>query len=237
MQCNVATHGQIRYLDGPILMTNLKVNIFWQLNAFDQIFFFGTYYIFEWPYQLNAVSYSWSQKKKKSTYKIVMENTTSFTNNLISYMKKCLMLIWTISVSLNIRGMILKFWSRHDISVTSNATCLKIVPNTKTFFAYTPQWRVLCDSKERQEIYPETAIPSMHWHIKQMVHIRDLTIHTRAVSAIRFHGCSMLISKPICPVNMANFLYDLGFLACMAMQLSAKIKFWTTWSFDQPSLP
>ena len=111
-----------------------------------------------------------------------------------------------------IRGMILKFWSWRDISETSNATCLKIVPNTNTFFVYTPLWQVLCNSKERPEIYPETAIPSMHWHIKQTVHIRDLKIQTRAVSAILFHGCSMFIRKPIFLVNIMNFLYDLGFL-------------------------
>ena len=88
----------------------------------------------------------------------------------------------------------------------------QIAPNTNTFFVYTPLWQVLCNTKERPEIYPKTAIPSMHWPIKQTVHIRDLTIQTRAVSAIRFHGCSMFICKPICPVNMANFLSDLGFL-------------------------
>ena len=108
--------------------------------------------------------------------------------------------------------MILKFWSWCDISVTSNATWLKIVPNANTFLVYTPLWQVLCNLKERPEIYPETAIPSMHWPIKQTVHIRYLTIQTRAGSALRFHGCSMFIRKPICPVNMANFLYDLGFL-------------------------
>ena len=108
--------------------------------------------------------------------------------------------------------MILKFWSWCDISVTSNATCLKIVPNTNTFFVYTLLWQVLCNLKEWPEIYPETAIPSMHWHIKQTVHIRDLTTQTRAVPAIRFHGCAMSIRKPIHPVNMANFLHDLGFL-------------------------
>ena len=113
---------------------------------------------------------------------------------------------------MNIRGMILKFWSWRDISVNSNATCLKIVQNTNIFFVYTQFWPVLCNLKEWREIYPETAIPSIHWHIKQTVHIRDLTIPTRAVSAIRFHGCRMSIRQPICPVNMANFLYDLGFL-------------------------
>ena len=108
--------------------------------------------------------------------------------------------------------MILKFWSWRDISVTSNSTYLKIVPNTNTFFVYTPHWQFLCYSKERPKIYPEIAIPSMHCHIKQTVHIRDLTIQTRAVSAIRFRGCSMFIRKQICPVNMANFLYNLSFL-------------------------
>ena len=109
-------------------------------------------------------------------------------------------------------------------SVTSNATCLKIVPNANTFFVYTTLWQVLLNSKERPEIYPETAILSMQWHIKQTVHIRDLTIQTRTVSAIRFHGCSMLIRKPICPVNMANFLYDLGFL-CPWMHGYAAVSF------------
>ena len=111
-----------------------------------------------------------------------------------------------------IRGMILKFWSWRDISVTSSATCLRIVPITNTFFVHTPPRQVLYNWKEWPEIYPETAIPPMHWHIKQTVHIGDLTIQTRAVSAISFLGCSMFISKPICPVNMLNFLYDLGFL-------------------------
>ena len=64
-----------------------------------------------------------------------------------------------------------------------------------------------------------TFVSSYAWHvtpIKQTVHIRDLTIQTRAVSAICFHCCSMFIRKTICPVHMANFLYDLGFLGrCM----------------------
>ena len=72
-------------------------------------------------------------------------------------------------------------------------------------------WQVLCNLKERPEIYAKTVIPSMHWPIKQTVHIRDLIIQTIAVSAIRFHGCSIFIHKPTCPVQMANFLYDLGF--------------------------
>ena len=75
-----------------------------------------------------------------------------------------------------IRGMILKFWSWCDISVTSNTICLKIVPYNNIFFVYTPLWQVLCNLKEWPEIYAETAIPSMHWPIKQTVHIRDLTI-------------------------------------------------------------
>ena len=34
---------------------------------------------------------------------------------------------------------------------------------------------------------------------------------TRVALAIRLYGCSMLIRKPTCPVDMAaNFLYDLG---------------------------
>ena len=52
----------------------------------------------------------------------------------------------------------------------------------------------------------------MHWPIKQTVHISNLTIQTRAVSAIRFHGCSMFIREPTSPVHMVNFLYDQGFL-------------------------
>ena len=108
----------------------------------------------------------------------------------------------------NVRGMILKFWSWRDISATSNATCLNIVPNNSIVFVYTPLWQVLCNLKERPEIYPETAIPSMHWLIKQTVHIRDLTILTRAVSATRFYGCSMFIRKSICPVHMAKFVGD-----------------------------
>ena len=108
--------------------------------------------------------------------------------------------------------MILKFWSWRDISVTSNATCLKIVPNTNASFVYTPLWQVLCNLKEWPKIHPKTAIPSKYWPIKQPVHMRDLTIETWTVSAINFHGCSLFISKPICPVDMANFLYDLGYL-------------------------
>ena len=75
-----------------------------------------------------------------------------------------------------IRGMILKFWSWRDISVTRNATCLKIVPNNNIFFVYTPLWQVLCNLKERPENYPKTAVPSMHWPIRLTVHKRDLTI-------------------------------------------------------------
>ena len=36
----------------------------------------------------------------------------------------------------NIRGMILKFWSWCDISATSDATYLKILPNNNIFFVY-----------------------------------------------------------------------------------------------------
>ena len=111
-----------------------------------------------------------------------------------------------------LRGMIQKFWVWRDISVTRDATCLKIAPNTNAFFVYISLWLILCHLKERPGIYPKTAISSMHWPVKQARHIRYLTIHTRAVSAIRFHGCWMFIRTPICPVNMANFLYDLGFL-------------------------
>ena len=44
--------------------------------------------------------------------------------------------------SVRIRGMILKFWSWRDIFVTSNATCMKIVPNNNIFSVYTPLWQV-----------------------------------------------------------------------------------------------
>ena len=111
-----------------------------------------------------------------------------------------------------LRGMILKFWSWCDISVTSNATCLKIVPHNNIFFVCTLLWHVLCNLKERLEIYPKTVMPSMHWPIKQTVHVRDVKILTSAVSAFRLYGCSMIIRKPICSEDMANFLYDLGFL-------------------------
>ena len=37
-------------------------------------------------------------------------------------------------------------------------------------------------------------------------------LETRAVSVIRFYGSSMFIHEPICPVQMVNVLYDLGFL-------------------------
>ena len=73
-----------------------------------------------------------------------------------------------------LRGMILKFWSWRDISVASNATCLIIVPNNNIFFVYTRLWQVKCNLKERPENYPRTTIPSMHWPIRQTVHIRDL---------------------------------------------------------------
>ena len=112
----------------------------------------------------------------------------------------------------NILGMIWKFWSWCDISVTCDATCLKIVPHNTIFFVYTLLWHVLCNLKERPEIYPKTVMPSMHWPINQTVHVRDATILTSAVSAFCFYGCVMIIRKPICSEKMANFLYDLGFL-------------------------
>ena len=31
------------------------------------------------------------------------------------------------------------------------------------FFVFTQLWKVLCILKEWPEIYPETAMPSMHW--------------------------------------------------------------------------
>ena len=112
----------------------------------------------------------------------------------------------------NLRGMILKFWSWCDISVTCDATCLKIVSNNSTFFVYTLLWRVSCNLKEQLEIYPKTVMPSMHWPIKQTVHVWDATILTSAVSAFHYYGCSMIIPKQICSENLANFLHDLDFL-------------------------
>ena len=82
--------------------------------------------------------------------------------------------------------MILKFWVWCDISVTCDATCLKIVPHNNIFFVYTLLWHVLCNLMEQQEIYPKTGMLSMHWPIKQTVHVRDATILTIAFSAIRF---------------------------------------------------
>ena len=124
----------------------------------------------------------------------------------------CLISHTSAYVCANIRGMILKFWSWRDISVTSNATCLELVSNNNIFFFYAPPWQVLWNLKERPENDPKTAIPSMHWPISQTVHIRDLTIQTRAVSAIHIYGCVMFIQKSICPVYMMMFLYDLGLL-------------------------
>ena len=132
--------------------------------------------------------------------------------------------------------MILKFWSWRDISVTSNAACLKIVPNNNVFFVYTSLWQVLCNLKKCPEIYPETAILSMHWAIKQTVRIRCLTIYTKAVSAIRVNVCLMCIRKPICSVHMANFLYETGFLGPWMYgyatvsynQILNHVKFWPT---------
>ena len=79
----------------------------------------------------------------------------------------------------------------------------------------------------------------MHWPIKQTVHIRDLIIQTIAVSAILFHGCSLFIHKPACPVHMANFLYDLGFLGpwMYGYAIVSYNQIFTTWSFDRPKLP
>ena len=52
--------------------------------------------------------------------------------------------------------------------------------------------------------------------IKQTVHVRDATVLTSVVSAFCFYGSSMIIPKPICSEDRANFLYDLGFLGlCM----------------------
>ena len=95
-----------------------------------------------------------------------------------------------------IRGMILKFWSLCDISVTCDATCLKILPHNNIFFVYTLLWHVSCNIKERPEIYPKTVMPSMHWPINQTVHVRGATLLTSAVSAFRFYGCSMIIRNP-----------------------------------------
>ena len=109
--------------------------------------------------------------------------------------------------------MILKFWSWCDITVTCDATCLEIVPHDDILFVYTQLRHVLCSLKERPEIYPKTGMPSIHWPIKQTAHVRGATILTSAVLAFRFYGCSMIIPKPIYSEDMANFLYDLGFLA------------------------
>ena len=48
-----------------------------------------------------------------------------------------------VMFSLYTKKMIRKFWSWRDISITSNATCQKIVPNN-IIFVYTPLWQVLC---------------------------------------------------------------------------------------------
>ena len=113
---------------------------------------------------------------------------------------------------------------------------LKFYNNNNILFVYTMLYQVLCYLNEWTVIYPEIAIHLMHWPIKQSVHIRDLTIKTRAVSAIRFYGVSMFIPGPICPVHMSNFLYDLGFLGpwmyCYANvsynQILDHLKFWST---------
>ena len=65
-------------------------------------------------------------------------------------------------------------------------------------------------------------MPSMHWPIKQTVHVRDSIILTSAVSALRFYDCSMIFRKSICSEDMANFLYDLVFLGleCMTATVS-----------------
>ena len=44
-----------------------------------------------------------------------------------------------------IRGMILKFWSWCDISVTSDTTCLTILSNNNIFFVYSLLWQVWCN--------------------------------------------------------------------------------------------
>ena len=102
-------------------------------------------------------------------------------------------LFLSIEVYIITRVMFQKFWSWCDISVTNNATCLKTVTNKDISFCLYTALTSFMNFKERQDIYPKTALPSMHWPIKQTVHITYLTIQTRVVSAIRFHGCSMFI--------------------------------------------
>ena len=51
--------------------------------------------------------------------------------------KEILLIVGLCCIHLHVRGMILKFWSWRDISVTSNAACLKIVPNNNILFFYT----------------------------------------------------------------------------------------------------
>ena len=138
-----------------------------------------------------------------------------------------------------LRGMILKFWSWWDISVTGDDTSLKIVPHYNIFFIYTLLWHVLCNLKERPEIYPKTVMPSMHWPIKQIVHVGDAVILTSAVSAFRFYGCSIITRMPICSQDMVNFLYDLGFLGpwMYGYATVSYNRILTTWCFGRPLLP
>ena len=154
-----------------------------------------------------------SDKKKKST--------------------KCCVCLFHL-VMFILRGMILKFWSWCYISVTFDATCLKIVQHNNILFIYTLFWHVWYKLMERPKIYTKTNMPSMQWAIKQTVHVRDATILTSAVSAFRFYGCLMIIRKPICSEDMANFLYDLdflgpwmyGFATVSYNQISDHLKFW-----------
>ena len=80
------------------------------------------------------------------------------------------------------------------------------------------------------------SFPKQPCPIKQTVHVWDVTIQSRAVSAFQFYGCPMFIRKPKCSEDMANFLYDLSFLGPWIYgyatvsynQILDHLKFWPT---------
>ena len=111
-----------------------------------------------------------------------------------------------------IRGMMIKIWFWCNISVTSSATCLKIVPNNNILFVYTLLWHVVCNLKERLDIYPKTAM-----HLNALTYQVDyacLRHHNLDKSSLSISFLWLLSVHSLANMfwRYGQFLYDLSFL-------------------------
>ena len=130
-------------------------------------------------------------------------------------------------------GMILKFWSWCDISVTSDATCLKIVPHNNIFFVYTPcsdmyyvTWR-----SDRKSIPNSHALNALAYQADGAC-CRHQNLYKSSIS-ISFLWLLNAHSSASMSENMANLPYILGFIGPLMYGYATVIKLWTTWNYDR----